>query len=467
MAFNLAKYSQMMTQPLSPEPMAADPMGEQPQQNVEETGEYTEEQKQERIATGDFETYPFVDEGDLTDYLNNTGEEAAQQQLLNFASGIDNANSLGSFVQGFYLEAVENRLRYAASNIWPMIDEAAKRARPENGVDQYMGDQETMETPVTDSEQVKVVMPTVVESNKQIQKLAQQHSKEAKTAKSEGFNLSKYAQHKTVEELVLHGPNSKRISPFTGQLESDWHVIERNKGWGYRVGDLWNLDFEQFWRQNIMDKYSRPYRDSDGNWVGGYIEKRFEVDKWVPEENNLQYKPGQHRKPYIPEQRSTEARLEAMRAKKDRGYEPESDGDPYDWNKKPEYAETKIASKGFNLKQYKEAQLGGEYGFSEEANPMIHEQEQQIMQSDDMRDAQLVPDGENKWTYGEYTITYHPPPIPNRSMDYQWCHDSYDGAPDAGDDRCGTAGSLEQAMSDIDALGGGGAVFASSDQKKK
>jgi len=346
MAFNLTKYTQMMTQPLPSQPMAADPLGTNPmmedtQGNLEQTGEYTEEQKQQRINSGDFETFPFVDEGDLTDYMNKAGEEVVQQHLLASARGVDNANSLGSFIQGFYLEEPENRLRYAASNIWPMLDNSVKRVRPENGVDDYMGDQETMETPVKSTEEVKVVMPTVAESNNKIQKLAQQHSKQAK--KSEGFNLTKYAQHKTVEELVLHGPDSKRISPFTGQLESDWHVIERNKGWGYRVGDLWNLDFEQFWRQNIMDKYSRPYKDKDGNLVGGYIQKRFEVDKWIPEENNYQLKPGQWRKPYLPEQRSTEARLEAMRAKKDRGYEPDSQGDPYDWNKKPEYADIKIA----------------------------------------------------------------------------------------------------------------------------
>lgn len=463
MVFNLRKHSQMTTQPLpSQEPMAANPM-ESPQEAVNSVGEYTDEQKQERINTGDFETYPFVDEGDLTDYLNLAGEEIAQQQLLPFAGGVDNANSLGSFIQGFYLEKAENRLRYVVTNIWPMLAETIKRNTPENGVDDYMGDQGKMKTPVNNTEKVEVVMPTVAESNREIQKLAQKHSKEAKETK--GFNLRKHAQHKTVEELVLHGPNSKRISPFTGQLESDWHVIERNKGWGYRVGDLWNLDFEQFWRQNIMDKYSRPYRDKDGNWVGGYIQKRFEVDKWIPEENNLQYKPGQHRKPYIPEQRSTEARLEAMRAKKDRGYGPDSDGDPYDWNKKPEYAETKIASKSFNLRQYKQAQ--SEYGFHEEMQPNAHLQDQQIMDAD-MYGSELhslEQTGKDTWKYGDYTIVFNPPPIPMRGMDYQWCHEAYDGAPDGGDHRCGTAGSLDEAMREIEAVEGG--VYAASKKSVK
>ena len=63
-----------------------------------------------------------------------------------------------------------------------------------------------------------------------------------------------------------------------------------------------------------MDKYSRPYKDKDGNWVGGYIQKRFEVDKNIPEANNMQLKPGQKRKPILPEYGNTESRLQAARA---------------------------------------------------------------------------------------------------------------------------------------------------------
>ncbi len=66
-----------------------------------------------------------------------------------------------------------------------------------------------------------------------------------------------------------------------------------------------------------MDKYSRPYKDADGNWVGGYIQKRFEVDKNIPENTNLQLKPGQLRRPVVPEHGTMESRLQAARSKGD------------------------------------------------------------------------------------------------------------------------------------------------------
>jgi hypothetical protein len=149
------------------------------------------------------------------------------------------------------------------------------------------------------------------------------------------FNLSKFAQHKSNENVILYGPSSVRIDPFLRQPVSDWHILERNKGFGLVVDDVWNLDWETLWRGNVMDKYSRPYRDTKtGEWIGGYIQKRFEVDKWIPPENNYQLLPGQLRKPYIPEQRSTEARLEAMREKDadKRGYKPVSTGKPFNWH---------------------------------------------------------------------------------------------------------------------------------------
>jgi len=167
----------------------------------------------------------------------------------------------------------------------------------------------------------------VKEMDGQIKKLAQQDAKKS-------FNLTKTAQHKgAVDNMFMYGPSETRIDPFLRQPISDYHIVERNKGFGLVVDDIWNIDWETMWRGNIMDKYSRPYKDKDGNWTGGYIQKRFEVDKWIPEENNMQLKPGQLRNPYIAKERSTESRLEAMRAENDRGYEPASSGKPYNWSK--------------------------------------------------------------------------------------------------------------------------------------
>jgi hypothetical protein len=83
-----------------------------------------------------------------------------------------------------------------------------------------------------------------------------------------------------------------------------------------------------------MDKYSQPYRNEKGEWVGGYLNKRFETDRNVPEGNNHQLLPGQLRRPYMPEFATMEARLEDSRGKfaKERGYDPtDSKAKVYNW----------------------------------------------------------------------------------------------------------------------------------------
>ena len=179
--------------------------------------------------------------------------------------------------------------------------------------------------------------------NAEIKKLAQQIAKDTK--------LNKTAQSKTMDDNVImwmgqnpYGtPSSSRVDPFTRQPVSDWHIVERNKGWGQngRIGDVFNFDWETFWRGNIMDKYSRPYRDKEGNWVGGWLNKRFEVDSWIPEGNNYQLKPGQRRTPRLPEYGLTEGRLESMRQKEadSRGYAPTSSGEPFDWTSASQIAD--------------------------------------------------------------------------------------------------------------------------------
>lgn len=169
---------------------------------------------------------------------------------------------------------------------------------------------------------------TISETNEIIKKLAKEHvSKKAKA-----FNLTKTAQHKTVEQVILHGPQNKRFDPFLRQPVSDWSIIERNKGFGLTFDDVWDVDYEAIWRGTIMDKYSRPYRDKEGNWVGGYINKRFEVDRNIPETNNYQLKPGQLRRATPPEYGSTESRLQAARAAGDIEGGPEvNKTKPFNW----------------------------------------------------------------------------------------------------------------------------------------
>lgn len=152
------------------------------------------------------------------------------------------------------------------------------------------------------------------ESTKIIKKIAQ---KITKKNKNNAFNLTKTAQHKTLDNAILWGPGETRIDPFLHQPVSDWHIVERNKGFGLVVDDIWNIDYETIWRENVMDKYSRPYKNKEGEWVGGYLNKRFETDRNIPETSNMQLKPGQLRRPILPEYGNTESRLQAARAKGD------------------------------------------------------------------------------------------------------------------------------------------------------
>ena len=55
-------------------------------------------------------------------------------------------------------------------------------------------------------------------------------------------------------------------------------------------------------------------------------------------------------------------------------------------------------------------------------------------------------------TYRNYTIYYDPPPIPLRTMDWHFVHRDFDGAEDAGDNRCGSAPSEQECRDEIDAL---------------
>ncbi len=151
---------------------------------------------------------------------------------------------------------------------------------------------EQQETPL---DTIQGVQQTVASTTEQIKKMAQNDAI-IKTSSTKVFNLSKIAQHAGIHNVQMFNAHQVHNSPYGSLPESDYHTIERNKGYNFRIGDLWNVDFEAMWRQNIMDKYSQPYRNSTGEWVGGYIQKRFEVDKWIPEETNMQLKPGQLRK---------------------------------------------------------------------------------------------------------------------------------------------------------------------------
>lgn len=179
------------------------------------------------------------------------------------------------------------------------VEMRAEQMENEN-MDQLQAEQQTVNIPQS-------VEASVRASNEEIRKIAQ------KTKKTP-FNLSKTAQSRVGSGNIVHGPTDEMF-PSVQQVGNDWHVMERNKGWGKKIDEMYGIDYEMVWRKHIMDKFYREYRDEDGNWVGGYIQKRFEVDKNIPPMNNMQLLPGQKRKPIVAEHGLTEARLESKRVK--------------------------------------------------------------------------------------------------------------------------------------------------------
>jgi len=298
--FNL-KTAQEMAPPM-------DPMGLNDQPEL--MGDQLEQQ--DEMNTG--ESLKFRDGAELKTWLESNDFLTARSSLLNYVEDPQTQESIEDSLNRFYEENLDSNGKLKIASI--VFDTLP----------------DTLKQPDINEEGLVMapyVRALVEETNKDIEKLAKEH---VKISKSKSFNLKKTAQHKAMDSNVLmYGPKSTRIDPFYMQPVSDYHTIERNKAYNFNIGDIYDIDWETIWRGNIMDKYSRPYRDKDGKWVGGYINKRFEVDNFVPAANDMQLKPGQKRKPFLPQYNSTEARLEDMRSKKDRGYEPVSDGEPFNW----------------------------------------------------------------------------------------------------------------------------------------
>jgi hypothetical protein len=194
-----------------------------------------------------------------------------------------------------------------------------------------------MQAPVKKASVQEIIETT----NADIEKFANSISTQ-KLANAKPFNLMKSAQAHAANrvDFINYGPADKQYFPYsnTGYVGSKWHTWIRAKDHNFLFDDT-AVDFETFWRGNIMDKYSRPYRNDAGEWVGGYMNKRFEVDRNIPEGNNLMLLPGQKRRPYMPEWATWEARMTAARSKyaEERGYSPtDTESKPtnlYNWEK--------------------------------------------------------------------------------------------------------------------------------------
>lgn len=250
------------------------------------------------------------------DFLNNETEDMVED--INDPSSLENfleSNDQNTIIEYFEKRVTDDReleqsKNYIAQYKEPLSDmplSGVQKSQIITKLLEYLGeDMAKIEAPYTKA--------CIDETNEIIKKIATETVNKSKKTAKRVFNLSKQAQHKALDNVIMYGPSQTRLDPFLRQPVSDWHIMERNKGFGLVVDDIWNIDYESIWRESIMDKYSRPYKNKDGEWVGGYIEKRFEVDKNIPETNNLQLKPGQKRKPILPEYGNTESRLQSARS---------------------------------------------------------------------------------------------------------------------------------------------------------
>ena len=330
MTFNLSKHSQleMQDQPL-PEP-ALDSMDF-------EAGDETLMRDEDNIEK-------ITDHAHLRDMLSSMDVEAAMDafvskvednSIVDEESGsiVNPKQTIKDGIQRFYSPGLTSEdLLDIADNIFDTLPLSFKS--------------EEYSKPTMIGNEKEIIASIALDTDDIIEKIASGLASLPKENKGEAFNLSKTAQaHAFQHNMFLYGPEQTRISPFTGDIQSGLHLIEQNKGFGLKIDDILDIDFEAIWRGNIMDKYSRPYKNDKGEWVGGYINKRFEVNQWIPEGNNLQLAPNKRSRPYMPEYGNYEARFEAARGEKDRLSNPS------------EMCEIKLSSsnKVFNLSKKKDS----------------------------------------------------------------------------------------------------------------
>lgn len=167
-------------------------------------------------------------------------------------------------------------------------------------------------------------MDIATASTLEIIKLAKElAASQKKQSSSSIFNLTKTAQHKSImHSSIMSGPGQTSLSPFSRDIQSGLHLIEQNKGFGLKIDDVLDVDFEAIWRGNIMDKYNAPYRDAEGNYIGGYINRRFEVNRNIPKGNNLQLLPGTRGRPWMPQYSTLESRMEVLRGNENKLVHP-------------------------------------------------------------------------------------------------------------------------------------------------
>ena len=123
--------------------------------------------------------------------------------------------------------------------------------------------------------------------------------------------MEKTAATNAYPAYIMGGPTDNRYCPKIRKPVNTYicrfHCLD-----GLAIDDHQILCNEAIWRQAVMDKFSREYKDADGNWVGGYLNKRFEMHR-DDAGHPYQLKPGTRHAPIHEDAWSLEKRMAESR----------------------------------------------------------------------------------------------------------------------------------------------------------
>ena len=167
-------------------------------------------------------------------------------------------------------------------------------------------------------------------------------------------SLTKTASAFQSQEYILYGPSEKRKCPKLsgkktggGDIVSEYicrhHCLD-----GIVIDDNKTICGEALWRAHAMEKFNSEYVNADGEIVGGTLNKRFEINRNVPEETRMRLKPGETRKPRPASMGNLESRMQDMRNKEGekRGYRPDTNaGQPFNWMTDPDQNNVEVSQK--------------------------------------------------------------------------------------------------------------------------
>jgi len=241
--FNLRKMSQMDTNLVAPPAdanmgMPTDETGMNEEQSSAISFNDIDELKQ--LLDAEYEKYKT---GENPDFINEFNKEIFKRVPENMQETVKDA------VQRYFETSDNEKLR----RMELLVDIGEGFSLEEGG-------EEIVNAPYTKAS----IENAVKEANEIIKNFAKESASKNPLKTAKAFNLHKEAQvhTKSMGEFLNYGPDDKRVLPYsnTGLVGSDWHTWIRARDHNFIFDDT-AIDFETFWRGNVMDKYSRPYRN--------------------------------------------------------------------------------------------------------------------------------------------------------------------------------------------------------------